>query len=140
MYKKTIRLLGDYNAMKAHIQKLKRDIENIDYIGVSASSTEDTVSKTNKFYSAVENEVVDREKFVENTTKEIKRLELEVKNIDEAYKILSDKEKKVIKLKYFETNNNEWFKIAWKVGYSEQHCRRIRNHAVKKMEKVIFGK
>lgn len=139
-YERTIHLLSNYNATKAHIDKLKRDIENIDYIGVSASSTEEPGSKTNKFHSIVENEVISREKFIEKITKEIKKLELEVKNIDEAYKILNDKEKKIIKLKYFETNDNEWFKIAWRVGYSESHCKFIRRQAIKKMSKVIYGK
>lgn len=138
-YKKTDSLLCDYNIIKARINKLQRDLKDIEYIPVSSVSYDGIGGNSSKISKPVEQQILSKEKQEKKIEKEIKSLENIIHNIDQALNILDEKEKEIIRMKYMDINNIEWYKIAYEIGYSEGYCKSLRKHAVNKISKVIYG-
>ncbi|EJO5347156.1 DUF722 domain-containing protein [Clostridium botulinum] len=93
-YKDKKYLIHDYNIQ---IEMIKNDLGDIRGISYEEKST-----PTNKFNSSVENEVVKKDKIIYEIENEKQHLQLHVNRIDNMLKILSDEEREIIELRYFE--------------------------------------
>lgn len=139
-YEKVEELLKNYKMMKISIENMKQEIEyikqnedgisGIDYDGVSTS-------KTYKFTSTVEDTVLSRSEKIHYLERNIAHNKRQIKKVDKAMEGLSDDERTIITGKYIE--GNQWWQVAGVVGYSERHCKRIRNAAIKKLILGMFG-
>ena len=99
-------------------------------------------SPTNKFNSAVENDVIYREK---NIQPEIDKLMREKENriiekelIDNALDLLEEEEKKLVELRYFSKPTRSWDSIALELNQSTDNCIKIRRKAIKKLADYIL--
>ncbi|OSA84090.1 hypothetical protein B2H84_03105 [Clostridium botulinum] len=93
-YKDKKYLIHDYNIQ---IEMIKNDLGDIRGISYEEKST-----PTNKFNSSVENEIVKKDKIIYEIENEKQHLQLHVNRIDNMLKILSDEEREIIELRYFE--------------------------------------
>ena len=99
-------------------------------------------SPTNKFNSAVENDVIYREK---NIQPEIDKLMREKENriiekelIDNALDLLEEEEKKLVELRYFSKPTRSWNSIALELNQSKDNCIKIRRKVIERLADYIL--
>ena len=99
-------------------------------------------SPTNKFNSAVENDVIYREK---NIQPEIDKLMREKENriiekelIDNALDLLEEEEKKLVELRYFSKPTRSWDSIALELNQSKDNCIKIRRKVIERLADYIL--
>lgn len=138
-YKKIENLLYNYKMLKISIENLEKDIEFLEEEDGAGSINYDdiNVSPTNKFSSVVENTVLSKTEKREYLERTIKRNKIHIENIDKAMEGLTINERLIIEEKYIE--GKQWWQVAYKVGYSEGHSKRIRKEAIEKLIIGIYG-
>ena len=99
-------------------------------------------SPTNKFNSAIENDVIYREK---NIQPEIDKLMREKENriiekelIDNALDLLEEEEKKLVELRYFSKPTRSWDSIALELNQSKDNCIKIRRKVIERLADYIL--
>ncbi len=94
------KMLYDYRRNKIEIKNLKLDLEILenDYTGVGNIGYEERSSKTYKFNSSVENEIVRREKEMMDIKREIRLKEIQIQRIDDTIEVLSERAKNILKI------------------------------------------
>ena len=99
-------------------------------------------SPTNKFNSAVENDVIYREK---NIQPEIDKLMREKENriiekelIDNSLDLLEEDEKKLVELRYFSKPTRSWDSISMELNQSKDNCIKIRRKVIEKLSDYIL--
>lgn len=135
-YRVAEKYLYNYRPLKASIENMKKEIEDLDYYVVSSKSLE---NKGGPVYnnSIIENAVINIDEKRNDLEMEIRRLENKLRRIDKSLEILGETEKYIIEERYFE--EKEWWKIAHKLRYSERWCKELRRRAVKKIAISLFG-
>lgn len=138
LYRKTEALLYNYNKSKAQIKNIELEIENIknEYEGVGAVSFEERVQSTNEFHSRVESEILEKENQINKLMKYKRQKEIEIAKIDNAIEALTDREKSIIKMRYFEKYNNRM--IAAKLDLTEEWIAKIKKVAINQILDAIF--
>lgn len=140
-YKIVEGMLYNYKNTQGEIRNIALEIKEIskDFNGIRAISYEEKTGSTNAFNSSVENEIISREKRLEylNNLKESKEIQLE--KIDNAIEAaLSEKEKLIVKLRYFERLSNK--DVARKLDLTEQRVSEIKSKIPNKLINLIFFK
>lgn len=137
-YKATEKFLHNYNSLKASIENMKQEIEEMDYREISAIDYEkEPTSETYAFHSATEESAIyaaERKNLLE---KRIKITESKLERIDRAIEALNDTEKQVITERYM--GGKQWWQVAYSVQYNERWCKEIRRRAVNKIAIGLFG-
>ena len=106
-YKKVESILYEVPKLKAEIANLQIDLEEIqEIIGIrGASPNEKAGSATYAFSSSVEDEVINREERLEEKVlhlkEAIRRRERQVRKVENALKVLSEKELLLVEMRYF---------------------------------------
>ena len=106
-FRKVERVLYDLPKLRVEVQNLRLDLEDAkEIVGIrGASGNEKAGSSTNAFSSVVENEVLQREKDLRNKiatiTHELQRKERELQRIENALKLLTEKEMLIVEFRYF---------------------------------------
>lgn len=137
-YKKIEKILYSYPQLKAKVKNLELNIENmrLDYSGVEAIKLTDSISKTNKFSSNVENEVERRLKKEKELVAILKYNENKVKMIENAIDSLEDREKLLINLKYFKRCcHND---IAAELNCSLNYISQLKAPILDKLKKLLI--
>lgn len=138
-YKGTEKILYNYNYLKANLEiKLKElheiqlddGVSGINYEGVSTC-------KTYKISQPVETASILNLEMINSITQNIKKLKSKINSIEMSLSLLSDEEREIIQMKYFDSMN--WPQISNKVNMSERHAQRIKNNAINKMKVGLFG-
>lgn len=137
-YKATEKFLYNYNSLKASIENMKQEIEEIEYLGMSAINYDHEITgKTFAFHSLTESEAMraaDRKQMLQQR---IEILESKIERIDRAIEALNKTEQKIINLRYKE--GRQWWEIAYEMRYSEKWCKELRKRAVNKIAVGLFG-
>lgn len=138
LYKKTDEILSNYKAIKAEINNLQLEIEEIssEYDGVKAVVYEERTGTTNAFNSSVENEILKKEKLINKLLKEKRSKEILINKVDNALAVLEEEEIKIIELRYFQ--NMGWNKIGILTNRDGDYCGRIKRKAVNKLSELIW--
>lgn len=131
-----IRWLKEYDYIKASIQHLNENIEDIVEAGMGIQYDKDVISKTNNFSSVVENAVIKMDK--ENLTNTIKVMKNIVTAVDAGLKNLSEIEKTIIINSC--VKGQYYYQFIHKIKVSERSAKRIKKEGLKKLAIVIFGK
>lgn len=108
LYRKIEGMLYSYPKVKAEIENIKIDIEELnDVIGIKGASDNQIKpsTPTYAFNSNVENEVINRDEKLQENTLNLQRLlrskERFIKKIDNSLATLKDDEMKLVEFKYF---------------------------------------
>ncbi|GAA0084578.1 hypothetical protein UT300007_10170 [Clostridium sp. CTA-7] len=125
--------LYDYKKNKIEIKNMYLDLEILenDYRGVGSIEYGEKSSKTYKFNSSVENEIVRREEDIKDIKRKIRLKEIQVKRIDDTIDVLSERENYIIKEFYF--NNNQIKYISMDLSLAETYCSTLKTQALKKL-------
>ena len=137
-YKATEKFLYNYNSLKASIENMKQEIEELDYREISAVNYEkEPTGKTYAFHSITEEagiRAAEKKKLLE---KRIKATQSKLERIDRAIKALNDTERQIITERYI--NGKQWWQVAYEIKYSEKWCKELRRRAVQKVTIGLFG-
>ena len=98
----------------------------------------DSISKTNAFYSSVEDEAIKREEHnikqrIEYLKADIVKRNLEKELIETAVDILQEDDRKLIELRYFSNPTNQWNAIAAKLNIAYDTCMKNRIKIINKI-------
>ena len=141
LYRSVEGMLYNYRNLKAQIKNIELDIEeklnNYDTLS-AVQYDKDSISKTNKFNSEVENKVIEIDS--KEIDKEIKFLqakkrskEIQVERIDNILSVLQEEERKLMELRYF--NGMQFKDIADILLKSDLYLQQLRRKII--IEKII---
>lgn len=138
LYKKTDGVLFNYKTIKAEINNIEIEIEELqeEFNGVGAVGYSERSSPTNAFNSSVENEILKKEKEINRLLKEKRNKERLISKIDNAIETLEYEEKEIIKLRCFERRS--WNTVGSLTNRDGDHCSKIKREAVKKLSELIW--
>lgn len=140
-FRKTEAILYSYPQLEAEIKCLELEINNIknNYEGCGAIAYEERTQSTNKFNSAVENEVINKEKELIRLNRDLNNKRTLKDQIDSTVERMSDSERKLIEFKYTNRNILSWKQVASILGFNVDYVRKeIRPDAINKLGKTIF--
>ncbi|MBY6948412.1 xanthine dehydrogenase [Clostridium botulinum] len=99
-------------------------------------------SKTNKFNSNVENEVIKRDETIRFEIDNLKRDKenriLEKQIINTSLDLLEEEEKKLVELRYFSKPTRSWTSIAQDLNQSVDNCIKVRKKVIGKLSDYIL--
>ncbi|NFH81688.1 xanthine dehydrogenase [Clostridium botulinum] len=99
-------------------------------------------SKTNKFNSNVENEVIKRDETIRFEIDNLKRDKenriLEKQIINTSLDLLEEEEKKLVELRYFSKPTRSWTSIAQDLNQSVDNCIKVRKKVISKLSDYIL--
>ncbi len=99
-------------------------------------------SKTNKFNSNVENEVIKRDETIRFEIDNLKRDKenriLEKQIINTSLDLLKEEEKKLVELRYFSKPTRSWTSIAQDLNQSVDNCIKVRKKVIGKLSDYIL--
>lgn len=127
--------LKEYESMKINIEYLKESRLDIIEAGMGVNTTKDSICKTNKPSSIVENATLQIGEL--NITHRIKSLTNTINALDRALATLSEVEKVVIINRCMK--GQYYYQFVYKICYSERTAHTIKRNAIKKMVNFIFG-
>lgn len=138
-YKETEYLLYNYKMFEISIKNMEREIEHLKKEDGSMGIRYDgiKISPTYKFQSIIEDTVLSVTEKIDYLEHSIRRIKNKLKSIDKALEGLTEVERNIIKGRYIE--GQQWYVVAYKVKYSERHCKRIRTNAIIKIAIALFG-
>lgn len=119
--------LYNYKSTKAGIESLKEEYEVLNDIGSGIDTSRESVGKTYKFNSEVENTAIQ----LALIDSRIKIMERKIEQIDRALHSLSKVEREVINYKCIE--GMYYYEFTYRVYKSERQCKRIKKIALEKI-------
>lgn len=137
-YKKIEAMLYSYNQTKVEIKNLELEIETLknDYRGLGAITYEEKTGPTNKFNSAVENEVVKRDEQLIKL-RNLKRLkEIEIEKIDNVISLLDERAEYLVKEYYM--NRNQLKNISKHINLDESYLSTYKTSLINKIVGIMF--
>lgn len=138
-YKKTEWLLYNYKKIKAEIKNIEIEIEDIKntYVGANAIDTsQESTSETYKITSTVENEILDKERRIEYLESIKFSKENQIKKVDNALEILTEEDRKLIELRYFERVPN--YKVAQRFDMTEEGCSARKRRIIENIKDILI--
>ncbi|NFR85382.1 MULTISPECIES: xanthine dehydrogenase [unclassified Clostridium] len=99
-------------------------------------------SKTNKFNSNVENEVIKRDETIrfeiDNLKHDKENRILEKQIINASLDLLEAEEKKLVELRYFSKPTKSWTSISTELNQSVDNCIKVRKRVISKLSDYIL--
>lgn len=137
-YKQIEAMLYNYNKTKAEIKNLDIEINYLrsSFEGISGLNLTEKTGKTYKITSSVENEVVNRDKKIKEL-EYIKNIKVnEIDKINNAIGSLTDREKLLVKYRYFDKIGN--LATAKKLDLTEQRVSELKKDIIENIESIII--
>ena len=132
---KVIEKIKDYRNLRAEIDRLKIELEELEDVSLKAVQYREKLSPTNKVTSSVEDQVIKTEKKINEIKCSIRCKERELRKIDNALTVLDEREVDVLKLKYIE--GKSWETVCYKLYRSYSRAKQIEQKAVDKICHLI---
>lgn len=140
LFKKTERILYNYSMLKAEINNLGLEIEELEneYEGIGAISYEERRGNTNKISDSVANEIIFREKEVYRLHKMKRSKEILLSKINNALEVLDENERKVVHYRYL-NGKRTWMQVGEILSMDSNYCcNTLRVNTINKLSKMIF--
>ncbi|WP_346887479.1 sigma factor-like helix-turn-helix DNA-binding protein [Clostridium sp. UBA1056] len=138
MNKKIETILYNFNQTKAEIKNIKLDIELLESEyddGIGINYIENT-GKTNKITSTVENMIIRKEDKINRLNYAMKVKDAEIKKVENALETLTDRERSIIEMRYFQKESNR--NISAKLYITEEYVSSIKSKAIKSLANIFF--
>lgn len=142
LFKKTESILYNYSMLKAEINNLELEIEEIEnqYEGLGAISYEERSSATNKISDSVANEIIFKEKHTYKLNKAKRSKEILLNKINNALEALDDNERKVVHYRYL-NGKRTWMQVGEILSMDSNYCcNTLRVNIINKLSQMIFPK
>lgn len=140
LFKKTERILYNYSMLKAEINNLGLEIEELEneYEGIGAISYEERSGNTNKISDSVANEIIFREKEIYRLNKMKRSKEILLSKINNALEVLDENERKVVHYRYL-NGKRTWMQVGEILSMDSNYCcNTLRVNTINKLSKMIF--
>lgn len=140
LFKKTERILYNYSMLKAEINNLGLEIEELEneYEGIGAISYEERSGNTNKISDSVANEIIFREKEIYRLNKMKRSKEILLSKINNALEVLDENERKVVHYRYL-NGKRTWMQVGEILSMDSNYCcNTLRVNIINKLSKMIF--
>ncbi|WP_294395671.1 sigma factor-like helix-turn-helix DNA-binding protein [uncultured Clostridium sp.] len=140
LFKKTERILYNYSMLKAEINNLGLEIEELEneYEGIGAISYEERSGNTNKISDSVANEIIFREKEIYRLNKMKRSKEILLSKINNALEVLDENERKVVHYRYL-NGKRTLMQVGEILSMDSNYCcNTLRVNTINKLSKMIF--
>ena len=140
LFKKTERILYNYSMLKAEINNLGLEIEELEneYEGIGAISYEERSGNTYKISDSVANELIFKEKEVYRLNKMKRSKEILLSKINNALEVLDENERKVVHYRYL-NGKRTWMQVGEILSMDSNYCcNTLRVNIINKLSKMIF--
>ena len=140
LFKKTERILYNYSMLKAEINNLGLEIEELEneYEGIGAISYEERSGNTNKISDSVANEIIFREKEIYRLNKMKRSKEILLSKINNALEVLDENERKVVHYRYL-NGKRTWMQVGEILSMDSNYCcNTLRVNIINKLSKMIL--
>ncbi|APH21500.1 sigma-70, region 4 family protein [Clostridium botulinum] len=130
-------MLYNYKQFKVGIKNILLEIEDIEnsYRGIGAMQYSD-MPKAHNTNSSIEKEIEEKEKRIEHLNKLISKKENIIKRVDNALEALTERERKLIELRYFNKIPNN--RVAEKLDLAEQTTSTMNRKIIDKLSTLMF--
>lgn len=142
LFKKTESILYNYSMLKAEINNLELEIEEIEneYEGLGAISYEERSGATNKISDSVANEIIFKEKQTYKLNKTKRSKEILLNKINNALEALNENERKVVHYRYL-NGKRTWMQVGEILSMDSNYCcNTLRVNIINKLSQMIFPK
>lgn len=142
LFKKTESILYNYSMLKAEINNLELEIEEIEneYAGIGAISYEERSSATNKISDSIASEIIFKEKEVYRLNKTKRSKEILLSKINNALGALDENERKVVHYRYL-NGKRTWLQVGELLSMDSNYCcNTLRVNIINKLSQMIFPK
>lgn len=142
LFKKTESILYNYSMLKAEINNLELELEELEneYEGIGAMVYEERSGATNKISDSVANEIIFKEKEVYKLNKMKRSKEILLSKINNALDVLDDNERKVVHYRYL-NGKRTWLQVGEILAIDSNYCcNTLRVNIINKLSKMIFPK
>ena len=141
VFKNTEGVLYNYSTLKAEINNITLDIEELEdnYDGISSIGYEEKTGPTNKINDSVSDEIIRREKTL-NKLKHIKRSkERLLLKINNALDSLDETERKFIQCRYLNGKKMSWNQVGAMLNLDPNYlCSYVRPEVINKLSCLIY--
>lgn len=140
VFKKTESILYNYSMLKAEINNLQLEIEEIEneYAGLGAISYEERSSTTNKISDSVASEIIFKEKESYKLNKMKRSKEILLSKINNALEALDENERKVVHYRYL-NGKRTWLQVGEILSLDSNYCcNSLRPMIINKLSAMIF--
>lgn len=140
LFKKTESILYNYSMLKAEINNLELELEELEneYEGIGAMVYEERSGATNKISDSVANEIIFKEKEVYKLNKMKRSKEILLSKINNAIDVLDDTERKIIHYRYL-NGKRTWVQVGEILSLDSNYCCNIlRTQIIRKLSYIIF--
>lgn len=142
LFKKTESILYNYSMLKAEINNLELEIEEIEneYAGLGAISYEERSSATNKISDSVASEIIFKEKQTYKLNKAKRSKEILLNKINNALEALDENERRVVHYRYL-SGKRTWMQVGEILAMDSNYCcNTLRVNIINKLSQMIFPK
>ncbi|KAI3350132.1 hypothetical protein [Clostridium botulinum] len=140
LFKKTESILYNYAMLKAEINNLELEIEEIEneYVGIGAISYEERSGATNKISDTVANEIVFKEKESYKLNKMKRSKEILLAKINNGLEALDQSERNFIQYRYL-NGKRTWLEVGEILSLDSNYCcNSLRPMIINKLSAMIF--
>ena len=127
-------ILNQFKMLQSELENTKMiydEYNNSHNILKPVDTTREALSKSYNITSSTEDLAILLIEYKES----IGKLEMQIKAIETALKCLTERERKVVVLKYIE--GMKWSEVSDKLGFSEKWCKEIKKQAYNKLIRVL---
>ena len=134
IFKQAEKILYDYKYLEPKIKTIELKIKQIENNSTLSSIdySKEKLSKTNKFSSEVEDEIIRREKEINRLQQEKNNLSYRKEIIDTFVNTLVEDYKQLVRYRYFNNPKLSWKEIALNMNIGTDTCIRFRRDIINK--------
>ena len=134
IFKQAEKILYDYKYLEPKIKTIELKIKQIENNSTLSSIdySKEKLSKTNKFSSEVEDEIIRREKEINRLQQEKNNLSYRKEIIDTFVDTLVEDYKQLVRYRYFNNPKLSWKEISLNMNVSVDTCIRFRRDIIRK--------
>jgi len=134
--------LHNYKLLDARIENLKLDIESYEYdiTGCKGIAYTDDKTISNSFNSTVENEVVSREKIINEMKDKLRKKQIEKRRIVNALQCLDEREKEFFELFFNSKDKKSMVYIGMHMHMERKTCYLTKKSIIYKMMNILYMK
>lgn len=126
--------LKNYSSLIAEKRELEIRLEEIEGTELKAVSY-DSVGRSYGISNTTEKQAFKIVELKEKYNNLLKDKLIEINRIENAMRVLSEKERQLIEQRYI--NNSSWEVVAYKIDRTSRTCKSIEREALKKMDKIL---
>ncbi|RXI62916.1 siderophore-interacting protein [Clostridium tetani] len=141
-FKKTEGVLYNYKDLEVEIKAVELAIKEleIDYKGCRGIGYEERTGETYRINRPIEDEIIYKEKYIEKLELEIEKKKILKEKIENAIRILDDRESEIIKLRYFIKPKKSWVAIGMEVKMDKDYCSLIcKEQIIPKLANILWN-